>query len=282
MDENLRFRLGRKSIGCLVAMCLVSGPTGGKEVNNKQEFNLFDLLRLRPVLKTVMLTAELKTAPAAATRAIPQKTSTATKVSAIKEKDEDCYQVRWGDTCWSIARRHGMKVAELTALNPGLNPEKIKSGDYLQVRRIASTSRGLSGPRSIPVTAGREPSLFQAALFHPLRGARLTSGYGMRWGRLHRGIDLAAAAGTPIHAAASGTVTYAGWQSGYGLLVIVDHGAYHTKYAHNAENLVCTGDDVLRGQPVAKVGRTGNATGNHLHFELVFEGEALDPVPYLR
>ncbi|HBL35542.1 MAG TPA: hypothetical protein DDZ55_01895, partial [Firmicutes bacterium] len=77
--------------------------------------------------------------------------------SAIKEKDEDCYQVRWGDTCWSIARRHGMKVAELTALNPGLNPEKIKSGDYLQVRRIASTSRGLSGPRSIPVTAGREP-----------------------------------------------------------------------------------------------------------------------------
>ncbi|HBL35543.1 MAG TPA: hypothetical protein DDZ55_01900, partial [Firmicutes bacterium] len=80
MDENLRFRLGRKSIGCLVAMCLVSGPAGGKEVNNKQEFNLFDLLRLRPVLKTVMLTAELKTAPAAATRAIPQKTSTATKV----------------------------------------------------------------------------------------------------------------------------------------------------------------------------------------------------------
>jgi LysM repeat protein len=282
MDENLKFRLGRKSIGCFVFMCLVSGPVGGKE-GNKQEINLFDLLRLRPVLNTVMLTAETNNDPAAVTPVVPQNTGVVTKMSATNEKDEDRYQVRSGDTCWSIARRYGMNVTELTALNPGLNPEKIKSGDYLQVRRTMVPSRGLRGSRSIPPgTAGREQSLFQGALFHPLRGARLTSRYGMRWGRLHRGIDLAASAGTPILAAAAGTVIYAGQQSGYGLIVIVDHGTYQTKYAHNAENLVRAGDDVRRGQPIAKVGSTGNATGNHLHFELVFEGEAIDPLPYLR
>ena len=99
---------------------------------------------------------------------------------------------------------------------------------------------------------------------------------------MHEGIDLAAPAGTPIQAAASGRVTFAGWQRGYGLIVIIDHGAFITKYAHNTENLVRVGDEVLRGQPIAKVGRTGNATGNHLHFELVLDGKAVDPLLYLQ
>jgi murein DD-endopeptidase MepM/ murein hydrolase activator NlpD len=261
-------------------MCLVSGPTGGKE-GNKEKGSLFDTLQLRPVLNNAVLTVEAYNDPATAAPIEPQNTAVGTEVSATEEKDEDRYQVRWGDTCWSIACRYGIKVTELTALNPGLDPEKIKSGDYLQVRRTMAPSRGLSGLRSTPGTTGREQPLFQEELFHPLRGARLTSRYGMRSGRLHRGIDLAAAVGTPICAAAAGTVTYAGQQSGYGLIVIVDHGAYQTKYAHNSENLVATGEAIRRGQPVAKVGRTGNATGNHLHFELVFEGEAIDPLPYL-
>ncbi|HHW12314.1 MAG TPA: M23 family metallopeptidase [Firmicutes bacterium] len=165
-----------------------------------------------------------------------------------------------------------MSLNELTALNPGLNPEKIKSGDYIFVRRMTTvaTSRGRSGPRSLPL-----------ALSHPLPGGRLTSRYGKRWGRMHWGIDLAAPAGTPVRAAAAGIVTFSGWQNGYGLIVVLDHGSYQTKYAHNTENLVRVGDEVRRGQPIAKVGKTGNATGNHLHFELVINGERVDPLLYL-
>ena len=259
----------------LIAFFLLSGPAGGKEEGKKQLVNPLDLLR--PYLKSVMLsvaTEKPASVPARSERESEQRKKTA---NPNNQSDQDRYQVRWGDTCWSIARRHGMTVNELKALNPGLNPEKIRSGDYLQVRRTATTSRGRSGLRSVPGTAQN-----QFPLHYPIPGAKLTSRYGMRWGRMHEGIDLAAPAGTPIQAAASGRVTFAGWQRGYGLIVIIDHGAFITKYAHNTENLVRVGDEVLRGQPIAKVGRTGNATGNHLHFELVLDGKAVDPLLYLQ
>lgn len=276
MDENLKFDLGRKSIGFLLVLFLFSGPVDGEEINKIQRKTLFDLLR--PVVKTVMLAEETDLAGAEpSTSAVREEHLRPLASAKEDDEDRDLYRICWGDTCWSIARRHGMSLNELAALNPGLDPEKIKSGDYLLVRRIAvATSRGRSGPRSLPTTSRRE-----LALSHPLPGARLTSTYGMRRGRMHWGIDLAAPAGTPVHAAASGVVTYSGWQTGYGLIVVVDHGSSRTKYAHNAENLVHVGDQVRRGQPIAKVGQTGNATGNHLHFELVINGERVDPLLYL-
>lgn len=273
MDENLRFRIGRKRIGLFLMLFLFSGRIGGEEFTSPEKKKILDLLR--PVVKTIMLAEEnqapdpVPTAPGAE-GARPGRTP-----SAKGDEEGALYQICWGDTCWSIARRHGMTVQELTALNPGLDPEKIKSGDYLLVRRAAVANRGRS-PRSIPPTTRRELSLF-----HPLQEARLTSGYGMRWGRMHRGIDLAAPAGTPVYAAASGKVVFSGWQKGYGLIVVVDHGSFQTKYAHNKENLVRVGDEVRRGQPIAKVGQTGNATGSHLHFELVIDGESVDPLRYL-
>ena len=192
------------------------------------------------------------------------------RVPAPKEVGCGLYRICWGDTCWSIARRHGMSLEELVALTPA-DPERIRSGDYLIVRRMTvAPSRGRSGLRSLPLT-----------LSHPLPEARLTSRFGMRRGRMHWGIDLAAPAGTPVYAAAAGRVTFSGWQTGYGLIVVLDHGSYQTKYAHNTENLVRVGDEVRPGQPIAKVGRTGNATGNHLHFELVINGERVDPLLYL-
>ena len=187
------------------------------------------------------------------------------------------YRVKWGDTCWSIARRYGLSVAELVRLNPGLNPEAIKSGEYLRVQKAATPSRGRSNVQLVSA-----PGLREIVLAAPVGGARLTSGYGMRGGRLHRGIDLAATAGTPIRAAAAGKVIFAGWKSGYGLIVIIDHGAFQTKYAHNSENLVRAGDLVETGTPIGRIGRTGNATGNHLHFELVIGGRTVNPLPYLK
>jgi murein DD-endopeptidase MepM/ murein hydrolase activator NlpD len=98
----------------------------------------------------------------------------------------------------------------------------------------------------------------------------------------HKGIDIAAAKGTPVYAADGGTVTYAGWMSGYGYLVRINHGnGYETYYAHNSALTVSVGQQVYKGQQVAKVGSTGNSTGNHCHFEVRYNGVAKNPLNYL-
>lgn len=118
-------------------------------------------------------------------------------------------------------------------------------------------------------------------LIWPLQGT-VTSPYGMRWGRLHAGIDIVAPAGAPIVAAAAGTVIYAGWMGGYGLLVLVQHGnGLVTAYAHNSSVTVSQGQRVSQGQTVALVGCTGHCTGDHVHFEVRVGGSPVDPLGYL-
>ena len=117
----------------------------------------------------------------------------------------------------------------------------------------------------------------------PAKGV-FTSGYGMRWGRMHRGIDIAAPIGTPIIAAADGKVITAGWNSGgYGNLVKLQHfDGSITLYAHNSKILVRRGQLVKQGQQIAKMGSTGFSTGPHLHFEIHTRGKkAVNPVALL-
>lgn len=126
------------------------------------------------------------------------------------------------------------------------------------------------------------PELFQGYIW-PARGV-FTSGFGMRWGRMHKGIDIAGPIGTPIMAAATGIVTFAGWNSGgYGNLVEIEHpDGSLTRYAHNHRILVSPGQEVIQGQLIAEMGSTGNSTGPHLHFELYPPGtDAADPLAYL-
>ncbi len=128
-----------------------------------------------------------------------------------------------------------------------------------------------------PSSAGPSSSGF----VWPVRGT-LVSPYGQRWGRLHAGIDIAAPAGTPIVAAASGQVIYAGSMSGYGLLVVVQHGGgIATAYAHNSSIAVSVGQSVGQGQTIAAVGCTGHCFGNHVHFEVRAGGSPVDPMGYL-
>jgi murein DD-endopeptidase MepM/ murein hydrolase activator NlpD len=103
----------------------------------------------------------------------------------------------------------------------------------------------------------------------PAQGT-LTSGYGWRWGRMHRGIDIAGPVGTPIMAAASGVVVRSGWNSGgYGNLVDIRHAdGSLTRYAHNSRLLVREGQQVRQGQQIAEMGSTGYSTGPHVHFEV--------------
>jgi len=107
----------------------------------------------------------------------------------------------------------------------------------------------------------------------------VTSSYGPRGQRHHDGLDLPGRGGDPIYAAGDGKVAFAGWQGGYGQTVIIDHGGdVVTLYAHASTIYVRTGQTVRRGQPVAAIGRTGNATGDHLHFEIRWDGYPIDPV----
>jgi murein DD-endopeptidase MepM/ murein hydrolase activator NlpD len=111
-----------------------------------------------------------------------------------------------------------------------------------------------------------------------------TSGYGMRWGRMHQGIDIAAPIGTPIFAAAPGEVVVAGWHNGgYGNLVKLKHpDGSLTLYAHNNKVLVHKGQEVDQGQQIAELGSTGRSTGPHLHFEIHPSGTgARNPLAYL-
>jgi murein DD-endopeptidase MepM/ murein hydrolase activator NlpD len=110
----------------------------------------------------------------------------------------------------------------------------------------------------------------------------ITSPFGMRWGTLHPGIDIGVPSGTPVHAAAAGKVVWCGWMSGYGNLVMIDHGGgYATAYGHNTSVAVSCGQEVAQGQVIAYSGCTGFCTGPHVHFEVRVDGNPVDPLGYL-
>jgi murein DD-endopeptidase MepM/ murein hydrolase activator NlpD len=110
----------------------------------------------------------------------------------------------------------------------------------------------------------------------------VVSPFGMRWGRLHAGIDIAVPSGTPIHAAAAGRVVIAGWVSGYGNYTCIDHGGgIATCYAHQASFAVGVGASVAQGQVIGYSDCTGHCFGPHLHFEVRVNGTPVDPLGYL-
>jgi murein DD-endopeptidase MepM/ murein hydrolase activator NlpD len=120
-----------------------------------------------------------------------------------------------------------------------------------------------------------------SGLIWPVSGA-VTSPFGWRWGRMHEGIDIGVASGTPIAAAAAGSVIYAGWLGGYGNLTVVDHGGgLATAYGHQSRIAVGVGQAVSQGEIIGYVGSTGHSTGPHLHFEVRVNGQAVDPLGYL-
>ncbi|TAM58831.1 M23 family metallopeptidase [bacterium] len=113
----------------------------------------------------------------------------------------------------------------------------------------------------------------------------IVSGFGYRTypdREFHAGLDIAAGYGAPVEAAADGYVAAAGWDGGYGIKVDIDHGnGYHSWYAHLERTLVHAGQAVKRGETIGLVGATGFATGPHLHYQLMLDGRAVDPTPFL-
>ena len=124
-----------------------------------------------------------------------------------------------------------------------------------------------------------------SGLIWPLSG-KISSHYGLRWGRMHEGIDIPAPRGTPIRAAANGLIVASSSNlkgyGGYGKVIIIDHGkGIRTLYAHNSKNRVKSGSCIRSGEVIGEVGSTGRSTGNHLHFEVRKNGRPVNPLNYL-
>ena len=154
--------------------------------------------------------------------------------------------------------------------------------EYLhEVAGLQASSSQVTATLQTSGSSSYDSSPSSSGLIWPVNGP-VVSGFGMRWGRMHEGIDIGVGYGTPIHAAASGTVVYSGWMSGYGNFVIIDHGGgMATAYGHQSSIAAGNGQSVSQGQVIGYVGCTGHCFGPHLHFEVRINGSAVDPLGYL-
>jgi peptidoglycan hydrolase-like protein with peptidoglycan-binding domain len=133
---------------------------------------------------------------------------------------------------------------------------------------------GVAGPATL--AALRRPKPRAPRLYAPI-DAPVGDRYGPRGTQLHAGLDFPAATGTTVRAAAGGRVAFAGYDDGWGLTVVVDHGGFRTRYAHLSRATVAPGEQVVARERVGRVGSTGFATGPHLHFEVSVRGANVDP-----
>ena len=174
------------------------------------------------------------------------------------------------------------KQDQLVALSK-LTDEERAEAEEMDALRASSAQLAAQIRAAQAANAGSSSDVTpsSAGLVWPVSGP-ITSPFGWRWGRMHEGIDIGAGSGSPIHAAASGTVIYCGWEGGYGNLVAIDHGGgLATAYGHQSSIAVSCGQTVSQGQTIGYVGSTGHSTGPHLHFEVRINGNAVDPLGYL-
>ena len=196
------------------------------------------------------------------------------------------YVVQPGDNIHSIAFLLETTPRQLQRANPWANSGKLHPGMRLSVpRQPAGHEIAAVEPNNYDQLqhAPQDLQLRSAEFVWPLRHFEVSSHFGNRRGRLHTGIDLRAPRETPIHAAADGRVKFSGYRSGYGQMIVIDHGqGIETAYAHNNRNLVVSGQRVAQGDVIGRVGRSGRTTGYHLHFEFRRYGQALNPVHRMR
>ncbi len=188
----------------------------------------------------------------------------------IYEQDDS---MRKGQTKVIKPGQEGLKrvTFQLTKINGMIRKEELIEEEVLEEPVAAIVKRGTK------VVLGEGTGNFR----WPVSGAKLTSGYGKRWGKMHKGIDLASSNRT-IMAADNAKVIYSGWKSGYGYTVILDHlNGYTTLYGHMSKLSVEKGDTVEKGDKIGTMGSTGDSTGIHLHFEVEKNGVIQNPIKYL-
>ena len=190
----------------------------------------------------------------------------------IKKESEDYYK---GDTYVEQEGVNGVQIFEgtITKVAGEVTDRNEVSTEVIKEKKDKIILVG---------TAERPKTAATGTFIIPLDRYTVTSEYGARWGRLHTGIDLGIATGTPIHAADGGKVVRSGWYGGYGMCVEIDHGdGVLTRYGHCSALYVNVGDLVYQGQTIAAVGNTGNSFGSHLHFEVEINGSPKNPRNYI-
>lgn len=200
------------------------------------------------------------------------------------------HTVKKGETLWRISRNYGVSLRDIADANNIKNTTGIEVGTRLRIPTVnyKKTTKAAKAPvhRTSIEREEREkrlaPEKEKRIFLWPVKG-EVSSKFGMRDGKRHAGIDIRAPLGTPVKAADEGRVAFVSdSMRGYGNIIILKHpGSYYTVYAHNKQNLVREGANVQKGQTIASVGASGNATGNHLHFEVRRGKITLDPLFYL-
>ncbi|MFF2450703.1 LysM peptidoglycan-binding domain-containing M23 family metallopeptidase [Neobacillus sp. NPDC058068] len=263
--------------------------------------------------------------------------------------EEKKYAIQEGDVLETIAEDHGLKLAEILALNPDITEETLlKIGQEINITALKpyievivdkelnqkedipfanevvedssmpkgdtkEKQKGQNGSRSVTyaiteqngVTVKKDKSseqILQQAVNHivikgtkaspsrgegsfawPTVGGYVSSQMGYRWGKLHKGIDIAGPSNRAIKAADNGVVVSAGWGNGYGNRVIIDHqNGFRTLYGHMSSLNVKVGQTVSKGTQIGIMGSTGDSTGVHLHFEVYKNGSLVNPLSYLK
>ena len=184
----------------------------------------------------------------------------------------------------TIEEKYDTELAKLSSKEDAVSKLYKEEKKHYNRVMLASTNRSISTRVSTSTKISSGKANLGIKLIEPVKGV-ITGRYAdissVR-SSAHTGLDIAAPRGTKISAAASGTVVFAGTKGSFGKMVVISHGnGVQTYYAHCSSLLVSKGDTVKQGQAIAKVGKTGNATGNHLHFEVRVNGQSYNPQKYI-
>lgn len=203
------------------------------------------------------------------------QTITSTEKAAFEQKVEFSSSLYKDESSVKVKGVYGEKevVANVTKIN-GVEAGRAVLSE--KVTKEPKTQVIVKGTKEPPPKKGT------GSFSYPARGS-ISSRYGMRWGRTHTGIDIAATYGSAVKASDGGVVTWVGYEGGYGKLIKIDHGAnFVSYYGHLSAYSVKVGQKVYKGQTIGKVGNTGNSTGPHLHFEIRKSGVVKNPLTYLK
>lgn len=194
------------------------------------------------------------------------------------------YRVQRGDTLGAIAGRYQSDVDKIIKANQLRNANAVAIGELLIIpdgvmpRQAPRQSQSFIARVRETIAPGGTRARSTGFIW-PTSARRITQYFSWR----HTGVDIAGPESNKIYAAAAGTVRFAGWARGYGLSVVVDHGAgRQTRYAHARQVFVKPGQSISQGETIAMVGSTGRSTGPHLHFEIIINGRRVNPFTYIR
>ncbi|MEG3765638.1 M23 family metallopeptidase [Alteromonas sp. 14N.309.X.WAT.G.H12] len=190
-----------------------------------------------------------------------------------------------------IAAEFGMEAQDLSAFTPDSTLKNVENDPLMQqLALVAKSVEAKKQQLAMLESLVRGHHIQQQSQLsgRPIASGWLSSYYGMRTDpftgkpAMHKGVDFAGKAGDDVLATAAGIVTWAGKRNGYGVLVEIDHGdGMVTRYGHNQGLLVSVGDVVTKGQPIAIMGSTGRSTGTHVHYEVIRNGQPIDPLPFV-